>query len=254
MKKILILYFSGVGATKRIAVLIHTRLAMYCNVDIFSIESKEPLNIDCYDAIVIGTPTYHAAPATILMDYLGAMSKFDKQVPSFIYNTHGLSSFNTNRILAKQLLRKNIVTIMDRAYRSPASDGSIIAPFVARFFEFEKELENKLDRDCEDFLELLIKDTPQGYIPRFQFSSIINALNKAVGQLITFKIHLHKGKCVKCGKCITRCPYEALGADTDGYPFFSSKNCKNCYRCIHHCSKMALSLSKRCAPKRLLRY
>jgi len=252
--KISIIYFSGVGATKMVAELMHSRLSQNCEVDIFSVESKNTLHIDNYDALIVGTPTYHAAPAKIIMNYFDKIPRFIKDVPAFVYNTYSLYSLNTNRILAKQLQKKNIHTIMDKTYRSPASDGSIIAPFVKRFFEFEKDLEIKIDHNCMEFLEMLKQDNPRGYIPRFQFGSIINAPNKAAGQLITLRIHLHKDKCVKCNHCIEHCPHAAISTGKDDYPLFISKNCENCYRCIHHCTKVALSLSKRRTPKKLLRY
>ena len=254
MKKVCILYFSGVGAAKRVAELMHARLSQDFQTDIFSVEDKDIPGVGGYDALIIGTPTYHAAPAKAIIDYFNTIPRLTKQTPAFIFNTRGLCSLNTNRILAKQLQKKNIVTIMDRAYRSPASDGSIIAPYIKRFFEFEKGLKEKIDRDCASFLKLLKKSSPRSYIPRFQLGSIVNAPNKAAGQLITLKIHLHKDKCIRCGRCIGRCPHMAFSADEYGYPLFDSKRCENCYRCIHHCPKMALSLSRRRALKKTLRY
>lgn len=156
--------------------------------------------------------------------------------------------------MAKKILMKNIITIMDREYRSPASDGSLFLPFVKRFFEFESNLRHKIALDCTAFLNLLQTRHAQGYIPRFCFSSVINAPNKLVGQFTTFKIYLHREKCAKCGKCIKNCPHNALNEDDSGYPMFIVKNCENCYRCIHHCYQMALSLSKRKAAKKILKY
>jgi len=143
---------------------------------------------------------------------------------------------------------------MDKEYRSPASDDSLIVPFVQRFFEFEKNLQDKINLDCTAFLKQLQEDAPQGHIPRFRFSSVINSPNKLAGQLTTFKIHLHRDKCNKCRKCIVNCPRNALDKDNSGYPVFIKKNCENCYRCIHHCPQMALSLSKRKAPNKVLKY
>ena len=232
----------------------HIRLIQDCKVDMFSVECKNIPNTDSYDAMIIGTPTYHASPAKAMINYLDTMPLSMKNTPAFIFNTRGLCSLNTNRILAKKLREKNIATIMDRAYRSPASDGSLIAPFIKRFFEFEKGIEKRLDSDCTYFLHSLTNRKTKGYIPRFQFGSIINAPNKVAGQLKTLKIFLHKDKCSKCGLCIEQCPHKSLEADKDGYPNLDSKNCENCYRCIHHCSNVALSLSKRRTPKELLKY
>jgi ferredoxin len=254
MGKMLILYFSGVGATKKVAEIIYKRISQNCETDIFSIETKDKLIIDEYDALIIGTPCYHAAPPKVVMDYWEKINKLSEEKPAFIYNTRGLCSLNTNRILAKKLLEKNICTIMDKAYRSPASDGSIIAPFVKRFFEFEKDIDKKVDNDCKNFIEMLNTGIVKKYIPKFNIGSIINAPNKMAGQLITLRIYLHKNKCIKCGYCIEHCPHKIFAKDKEDYPVFTKSKCENCYRCIHHCPKNALSLSKFNTPKKLLNY
>jgi flavodoxin/NAD-dependent dihydropyrimidine dehydrogenase PreA subunit len=252
IKKILILYFSGVGATKKIAELIYSRLLQNCEVDMFSLENKDTPSINGYDALIIGTPVYHGAPPKVVMNYFDTIARLNKEIYAFIYNTRGTHSNNTNRILSKKILSKKIEIIMDREYRSPASDGSIITPFVKRFFEFEKDIEKKVSHDCMTFLELLEKDKPKSYIPRFRFGSIINAPNKFAGQVITLKIRLHKDKCVKCGRCIEQCPHSTFSTDKDGFPLYASRNYENCYRCIHYCPKLALSLCKRRALKKTL--
>lgn len=252
MKKILVIYFSGAGSTKKVANLMCNRLLHDCEVDIFSIESKEIPNINNYDALIVGTPTYHAIPSKLIMDFFNAISPLAEVVPAFIYNTRGLFSFNTNRALAKVLQAKNIFIIMDVAYRSPASDGSILAPFVKRFFEFEKDIEKKIDCDCTTFLALLNKENYKFYIPRFQLSSFFNVPNKAIGQRYTAKIYLHEDRCSKCGKCNMQCPHSAFSSDINDYPIFDSRKCENCYRCVHHCPTLALSLRKRAKLKRTL--
>ena len=225
-----------------------------CKVDIFSVESKEIPCIDNYDALIIGTPTYHAAPAKIILKYFDSITPLTKRIHAFIYNTKGLYSLNTNRILAKALLRKNIFTIMDNAYRSPASDGSVIAPFIKRFFEFDRNIEQKINRDCAAFMELLNRQNLKFYITRFQLDSIINAPNKAAGHFFTRKIYLHKDSCSRYGKCIKRCPHSAFSVNTNGYPIIDSKNCENCYRYVHNCPNLALSLRKKIKLKKTLAY
>lgn len=254
MKKILILYSSGAGATKKVAGLMYNFLSQICKTDMFSIESKNDFDINNYNALIIGTPVYHAAPSHVITDYFSNINQLDSVTPVFIYNTRAICSCNTNRILAKQLKQKNIITIMDRDYRSPASDGSLIMPSIQRLFEFEKGLSKKISFDCNMFLGLLQRVGTQGYIPHFRFSSIINAPNKLAGQIITFKIYTHYEKCIKCEKCVRNCPHHALEKDSQGYPVFIKENCENCYRCIHHCPAKALSLSKLNAPKKLLVY
>ena len=250
--KILILYFSGVGATRKVAQHMHTRLSQNYQADIFSVESSDIPNINHYDCLIFGTPTYHAAPAKVIIDYIRAIPPLKKKTPAFVFNTRGLCSLNTNRTLAKELLCKNIITIIDKAYRSPASDGSIIAPFIKRFWMFENNIGKKINKDCATFLALLKQSHLMGYIPQFQLGSILNAPNKAAGQFFTLRIHLHKDICSKCCRCIKHCPHLAFSAGINGYPVFNSKKCENCYRCVHHCPKLALSISKGKKLKRTL--
>ena len=252
--KILLLYFSGAGATKKVAELMHEQLSQSCPVDIFSIESCADLAINDYNAMVIGTPVYHAAPPRILTNYFNGIRPLVKAVPTLIYNTRGLCSLGTNRILAKQLIKKNITKIMDTAYRSPASDGSLILPSVKRFFEFEPGLNQKVAEDCAAFLRLLQTGNTQGYIPPLRFGSVVNAPNKLAGQLIRPRIHLHREKCTKCGKCLKNCPMGALDKDEAGNPMATKSKCANCYRCVHNCPNLALSLSKRKSIDRVLKY
>ena len=230
--------------TKNIAARMFLRLSADCETDMFSVENKGIPSMNDYDALIIGMPVYHGAPPKRIMQYFEMIPRLAKKIPAFIFNTHGLASFNTNRLLSRKLYQKNILTVIDREYRGPASDGTIIAPFIKRFFEFEKDIEKKIDSDCADFLKLLKHVEPKGYTPRFRFGSIVNAPNKLAGQLITVKIHLHKDKCTKCGHCIAQCPHSVLFTGKNGYPFCNAKDCENCYRCIHHCPNMALSLSK----------
>ena len=74
-----------------------------------------------------------------------------------------------------------------------------------------------------------------------------------MGHLITFNIYIHQDKCIKCRKCISRCPHNALYSDNNNYPAFIKTKCENCYRCIHNCPKNALSLSQKKTPYKTLK-
>lgn len=251
MKKVAILYFSGAGSARKVADIIYRSIKDSCNVELCAIEQAGNLQLDEYDGLIIGTPCYHAAPAKLIMDFFSKIPALPAAIPAFLYNTRALWSCNTNKILAKHLRHCNIITVLDRDYRSPASDGSLIVPFFRRFFEFDRQLHDKVRLDSHLFLKK-INESASGYIPRFRFSSMINAPNKLAGQLTTFTIHTHKDRCIKCSKCLENCPHKAMGRDADGYAQFISSRCENCYRCIHHCPAKALSLSKRRAPDKVL--
>ncbi len=241
MNKILILYFSGVGATRQVAEWMVATLQDLLIADIFSIEQSGHFALDPYDALIIGTPCFHAAPAQRLMDYFATLPPLPAPVPAFVFNTHGLYSCNTNRILAKALTRKNIRTIMDRSYRAPASDFTLLAPAIQPIFHFEKRIRQKIAADCAHFIQT--RQSAKLHIPHFAFSSIFNAPNRLAGHCIPLTIHVHIDRCVQCGRCIQNCPHSAVAKDSDGYPAFNKTACENCYRCVHHCPALALSLS-----------
>lgn len=247
MKNILILYFSGVGNTRYITEIMCKYANSYAAVETYSIE-KLPINFDAnsYDALIIGFPTYHSAPAKPILDFLDSFSSFTKETPTFIFTTCGLYSANSVRIFAKKCIsnKKNMIPILSSSYRTTATDGSLLAPFMKCWFKHENGLEDRVKKDITIFLKN-IEAEPKIKIPRFKLYSIINYLNKWAGEHITFRIYLHKNKCTKCRKCITHCPKKAYETSNEGFPLFVKKNCINCYRCIHHCPELALSLSKR---------
>lgn len=253
MNNILIIYFSGSGATKTIAqkikhILKNKSSLQLCNVDLYSVEKAIGLDINKYDALIIGTPVYHCSPCRMIMKYFDNIPIVKKTKPTFIFNTRGMYSCNTNRILAKTIAQKNLIVIKDKSYKSPASDAALILPFVKRFFKFDKNIDNILYKDCNDFIKRLKKKNHKGYIPRFRFYSILNAPNKFIGSMKKFKIYLNKKSCTKCKKCFNNCPHKVITLDDKGFPKINIAGCENCYRCIYHCPKKALSLNKKKAP------
>ena len=244
--KVLILYFSGVGSTKKIAEMMGSSLFEH-EVEVCSVEEKGVKDFLSYDALIVGTPTHHVGPAKFLLDYIADIPVQVVQIPTFVYNTKGLASCHTNRILAQKLLAKNLITIYEADYIAPASDGSLIIPSFKRFFLFEKDIEAKVANDCRQFLELVASQTGNlvAKLPPKRISSVINAPNKFGSQFVKLTIHLHEDACKKCDLCIKNCPYKAINNGKKGYPVIKKEKCTNCYRCIHHCKARALGLWKK---------
>lgn len=252
MQRVLILYFSGAGSTKAIAAEMHKALQGRCAATLCSLEGASPAMLDVCDALILGTPVYHGAPAKLVMDFIYSIEIRTTPLPVFLFNARSTWSCNTNRIMAMALAKKNIVTVLDRDYRAPASDGSLLLPGIGYFFEFSKHLKAKVRLDSRRFLHMAEYGGYRGYIPRFRASSLVNAPNKLAGQMVTFPIHLQRDKCTGCGLCHASCPHGAIRLGADGYPTVETARCENCYRCIHHCPAKAFSLSKRRPPKKQL--
>ncbi|MBQ3514484.1 MAG: EFR1 family ferrodoxin [Lachnospiraceae bacterium] len=250
MSRILILYFSGVGNTKRIAENMYLVLKQEHEVTICSIEKlPSSFSFEEYDKLMIGSSTIHSEPAKPMKEYLKGIDKLSKPIPAFLFITCGLYSENTLRVFSKYCLAKNIIPVMHSAYRCSATDGVLLVPGVKRFWKDEKNLERRIRYDTKKFSKI---DSLQPIIPRYKWYGILNFPNKCLGKYIRFKIFLHKEMCIKCGKCIKKCPEKALDKTEDGYPKIDRSSCINCYRCIHHCPKKALSLSAKKTPKKTL--
>jgi len=252
--KIQILYFSAVGSTKEIAKMMANSLSTH-ETHLQSIEEDHSKDFSSFQAVIIGTPTHHAAPTQRLMSYIDELPVQKHAIPTFVFNTKGLAACNTNRILAKKLHTKNFITIFEADYRAPASDGALLIPSFNRFFEFEKEVESKVKQDCQAFIKLL--QTDKAFVtnsPHFRLSSIINAPNKFGSRLFKLQIKTHAEACSKCHLCSKHCPYQAFTISEHGIPYVVKKKCTNCYRCIHRCPNRALSLFKKAKHKSVLNY
>lgn len=250
MGRILLLYFSGVGNTKRIAENMYFVLKQTYEIDIYSIE-KLPANFDIekYDKLMIGSSTIHSEPAKPMKQYLEGIDKLSKPIPVFLFITCGLYSENTLRVFSRYCLDKNMIPVMHSAYRCSATDGVLLVPEIRRFWHDEKKLERRIHHDIKKFIKL---NSLQPEIPHYKWYGILNFPNKWLGKHTRFKIYLHNKKCIKCGKCIKNCPMNAMDKTGDGYPEIDRSICINCYRCIHHCPKKALSLSSKKTPKKTL--
>ena len=243
---ILVLYHSGVGSTKFVAELLSKELSSYNhNVALTSIE--KPHNIDQYDLLCIGFPTYHASPSYSITNYIDKLPRFRAKKPAFIFTTCGLYSANTLRIFTKQCLEKNIIPIYYSSYRSPASDGVLVLPNLKLLQRFQKGLEKKIKYDVDNIFKASL--TNKLNKPKFKFYSILNIPNKLGGKSFAPNIHLIKSECIKCKKCVIDCPHNCFSYDEGGYPIYSKSKCEHCYRCIHHCPKKALNIFKNKPPK-----
>ena len=84
MKKILCLYYSGVGNTRVVAEYIGKYIKENRKqlIDVYSIENL-PQNISYtdYDGIIIGYPTIHCSPAIRMSEFIRNSIKFETPIP-----------------------------------------------------------------------------------------------------------------------------------------------------------------------------
>ncbi|MGL4874912.1 MAG: flavodoxin family protein, partial [Clostridium sp.] len=99
MEKILVLYYSGVGNTKRVSEIIKTNISERYSVDIYSVEElPKGFSFQNYKALAIGFPTIHSAPAKMISVFLDKLEKLKEPIGAYIFTTFGLYSANSLRI------------------------------------------------------------------------------------------------------------------------------------------------------------
>ena len=252
MDKILIIYYSGVINTKKVAYLFYDNIKNDCIASIFSIENI-PLdfNFDNYDSIILGFPTIHSSPASLMNKFILSKKCHIKKTV-FLFTTCGLYSANSLRIFGKQCLNNNLIPIMNKSYRCCATDGILLAPFMNYWFEDEKNLVAKIKYDSSEFLKINKNDFQVKMMP-LKWYTIINYPNKFLGQHLKATIYFIKNKCIKCNICVSNCPTQAIYNDNDFIKIDQNK-CVSCYRCIHNCPNMALSLFKNHSHKITIGY
>ncbi len=250
--KLLAMYHSSVGNTRLVAELLHSRLEMTQEVELYAIEEiGDSFPFENYDGYIIGFPTHHAQPSISMIEFIDNMERLQHKKPAYIFTTCGWFSADALRIFARICIDKNIIPVLSQSYRCAATDGVLVAPFIKALFTYEKKLVNKIESDTERIITVFDKK-PRINLPHLQLISVLNYPNKKIGEWITLNIFLHEGNCTKCGKCIRNCNGKALTVGKDSYPKFDKSHCEKCYRCIHHCPTKALSLSKRKLPKKQL--
>lgn len=252
MKKILCLYYSGVGNTKLIAEYISEYIfKQHYTIDLYSIENLPLfLQYEKYDGIIIGFPTIHCSPAIRIKKFIQSFQNLNKPIPMFVYTTCGMYQANTTRIFAHKCIKKNLITVLDTAFRMPAVDGMLLTNKIKFLERCEKNIRGKVEKKCDTFLHIINTGNFQKKIPRFKLYSILNYPNKIVGEHYTFPIYLNTKKCINCGKCQNNCPAQAIVTRGNSY-IWNKDMCERCYRCIHHCPTGSLSLKRNKAPARI---
>lgn len=242
--KVIIVYHSGSGSTKTIAEIYHKQLLQGYQVDMSPINLEyDYKRLNAYDFIIFAFPTYHCAPSTSMMDFIHSMPVFENNKKSFAFTTCGLYSGNALRRFIKACEPKNIEVGGSAVYRGPASDGALLLPPVSLMFHYQKNIIHKIKSDINQIAQLILADSHKTNYPRFKLHAILNYPNEMIGKLYKHKIKVLEAYCIHCNKCINNC-IRHCWVKGDKIPKYEKDNCEFCFRCVHHCPKGAIVLSK----------
>lgn len=250
-QKVLILYHSGAGSTKTIAEIYYKMLSSYL-VDISSIDfDYDYKKLKNYDFIVFAFPTYHCSPSTSSLEFINNMPKISEAKKAFVFTTCGLYSGNSLREFIKICTYKNIKVCGHSVYRAPATDGALLLPSIPFMFSYEKNISQRIKTDINKIEESIKSNICKVQCPSFKLYTILNYPNKALGKVNKHKLKLLKEVCINCKKCINNCIRKCWNQG-ERYPQYEVEKCEFCFKCIHHCPKGAIILSKKTKTKRKL--
>ncbi|MCK9614960.1 MAG: NAD(P)H-dependent oxidoreductase [Candidatus Omnitrophica bacterium] len=105
MSKVVIIYYTRTGTTKKMAEIIHKEIKNNdIEADIFPVESVKPKQLLGYDGIIIGSPTYYgtlAAPIKqFLDDSVAFHGKFDGKIGMAFSSSANIAGGNETTILS----------------------------------------------------------------------------------------------------------------------------------------------------------
>lgn len=237
-------YFSGTGNTKWVADKIKENFKFYdIDIKLINMESEEPINIKCFDFILIGSPVHSNMEPKIVSDFLKRLPDTKKKMKTIIYSTQASRSSAAGLSMAKKISQKGYDIVIQSAIKMPNNCYFISGKKFTRKEEIEilnnasekvKELinifiDNKRLKECNSIVRMGI-----GKVTSKLFKNSLPRLSKNISAA---------KECIKCGLCLRNCPKSNITFE-DGHAIFHSK-CMLCLRCINICPINAIRYKNR---------
>jgi flavodoxin len=120
--KACVLYFSLTGNTKRFAEAISKSL----NIPIFDMAISDPLIVNDYELIILGTPVHGLSPAKPVLNFIEKLPKANEK-QAIIFTTYAIRKGKANKKLRKNLEDlgyKTILSLSKRGFKLGEKDFS----------------------------------------------------------------------------------------------------------------------------------
>lgn len=251
--KICIIYFSGTGNTKLVAMTLRDSfISAGHKAEIRSVEDDGFSDgIGDFDIVGFGFPVYAwRAPKYFIERLANSLPQLDGK-PAFIYNTRAIASWSANYFLAR-LLRKRGMTIISSAnFTAPPNDWMVLFKkqnsLVQKYVLFDELFIEKIALFAENIIEQYktsdgLSKNPLG----IAISVLGNILGMSAFWLLAKIWRVDKDACTGCKICAKNCPSSNIKmSESSGrlLPVWE-KSCVYCFRCINYCPEGAVLLSK----------
>ena len=239
--KILLIYFSGTGNTKKVAVQYKQAFEESGNeVELRSLPFEGELSFEGYDLVGFGYPV-HAfnAPANVLR-FAKSLPKLKEAKRAFIFKSSGepvrMSDVSSLKLM-KILKKRNLTVTNEYQYCMPYN---IIFrhsdEMVYRMWDTAQKL---VPVDCAEILAGTPRKPKKMFMGSF-FAWVLR-IEHWGGRFLGRHYKVNKD-CVHCGICEKNCPEHNITIKENG-KFKFGKECLICMRCVFYCPKNAFKPS-----------
>jgi flavodoxin/Pyruvate/2-oxoacid:ferredoxin oxidoreductase delta subunit len=241
MAKVLIATFSQTGSTKKIADQIALGLGLLsCEVTHFEITGNNNPDLNDYDIVGIGSPTYFFRPPFIVQDFVKNLNGL-KNKSSFVFILHGTHQGDCGNWIRRKLKSKGSKDL--GYFKSFGADywtgyikrGILFSPDSPNESElssaetFGKTIANRFN-EKNPSIDNFDPATP------FMYSLERMLVARPFAKIMYSKTFSADKTCDNCGICIKKCPVNNISEIKNGKLVWDSK-CLLCATCELSCHK-----------------
>lgn len=243
MNKVLLVYFSGTGNTRKIANEYRAALEAHgAAVDVFELplSGETELAPSEYDCIGIGYPIHGFNAPKIVLDFCKTLPKRDKTQPpmhAFVFKTSGepVRMSDVSSLKLRKILKSRGYAVMQE-YQYVMPYNIIFRHSDAAAYKMWETAKPLVRADVDEILQ------GKSHLPRkvFMGGAIAGILRvEHPGAKLIGRGFKTTKACSDCGLCVKNCPAANIKRNKKGKIVFGG-NCMICMRCVFCCPHDAI--------------
>ncbi len=245
----LVLWFSQTGYTERNGKLLAYRLAkLGMKVTASEIRQFDTKGMGDFDLIVVGSPTFYYDTPTYVKKWIGTLPEL-KGTPVAAYVTFGGPEGNQHNAacsILECLVERGGVPIAQTAFMNMSAfplswSGDKVHEKTWMSRNLPNEGTYDRVREYAVFLALQVKEGKGAeFAKRVTLRETSIWFNPIWWTKKFVKNHsILKEKCIECGKCVEKCPVDAIDLSA---PRVDRETCVLCFGCINNCPVEAVHM------------